>query len=326
MTIFNTAYDTTIGAGVVTKHIKDAVEKAFYQDMIFLYTLDVTKDLEYKPVFVTGNQPSESNIPFFVHPLVVKNNKGISFLCTDIRPFINANQSTSYDKVVPRNQTEFNFIKSRTILNLAWLTGAGNQIKTNLNFAGTVFAMWLSDVLGKCFALDPKDKMLLTIVSHYYYQSLFYTEASFDESVKQKFAIHTINASKAPSKMVFEVFDQMGPMHSIADYCDNVKKVLDNIRLKDLNVALLITMIGNSWFCQNAKEILAVALEHPPTWNAIVFASLVERTYKNSTIARISAAFGKNNAAKGYLESHVNLLQNYIYKDDSNYENSLDSL
>lgn len=326
MTIYNTAYDTTVGSGIVTKTIEQAIEKSFVQDMTYYRSLDVVTNLSLKPVFISGAEASESNIPFFTHPLVVKNGKGHEFLCVDIRPFIrNSNDGQSMGQVVPRNRTEFDFVKSRSILNMAWLTGASNQIKTNLNFAGVVFANWLSDVISKRFALDPKDQMLLTIVSHYYYQSLFYAEDTFDEDMLQQFAVHTINASKAPSKMVFDVFDRIGKMGSVGDYCDNVKLVLDNIRLTDLNVGLLITMIGQSWYGLNAKEILAVALEHPPTWNAVVFAAINERTYKNSPIARLAERFSKQGNGVNYTRGYNDLLSNYVVEETSN-AHALDGL
>ena len=305
MSIYQSSYDTTIGVGMVTKQIEHAIKESFIKDVLYNRHLDLITSLEYKPVFITGEMSSESNIPFFIHPLKVENVKGVNFLCCDIRPFVRSNGGNSWNEVDVRNATEFQFAKNRMILNLAWLTGEVNQMRLNLSFAGTVFAAWLSESISKRFALDPKDQMILSIISHFYYQSLFYTEDQFEEDMLQKFAVHTIKATRAPSQLVFEVFDKILRMRNLADYCENVRTILENIRLKDLNEGLLITMVGNTWFGLNFKEILAVAMEHPPTWIAIVAASLYERTYKNSQIARISERYAKGGAGIEFLKSFV---------------------
>lgn len=324
MAIFNTGYDTTIGTAIVTKTIEMAIQKALIQDLIFQSSLDLSRNLEIKPVFVTGLYHSESSIPFFNHPLLVKNSKGIVFLCTDVRPYINPNTSTE-GNLVARNYSEFNFVKTKAELNLAWLTEGQSQVKNNLGFAGVVFANWLSDVISKRFALDPRDQMLLAIVSHYYYQSLFYTEDRFDEDVLHKFAVHTINATKANSAMVFEVFDKIGKMQNIADLCENIKAVLGNVRLQDLNVGLLITIVGMSWYGVNASENLAVALEHPPTWNAIVYSAVQDRSYKNSNIARVAERFSRGGVANDYIRNVKSLLETVTVVTESR-EPTLDDL
>lgn len=309
MSIYQSSYNTTIGVGMVTKQIEHALKESFIKDVLYNRHLDLITSKNYKPVFVTGEMSSESNIPFFIHPLIVENVKGMNFLCCDIRPFVRSNGNASWNEVDVRNATEFQFAKNRMIMNLAWLSGEINQMRLNLSFAGTIFASWLSETISKRFALDPKDQMILSIISHFYYQSLFYAEDQFEEEMLQKFAVHTIKATRAPSSLVFEVFDKILRMRNLSDYCENVKQILENIRLTDLNEGLIITMVGNTWFGLNFKEILAVALEHPPTWIAIVRSALFERTYKNSQIARIAERFAKNGAGTEFMSGFDNLVR-----------------
>ncbi len=318
MSIYRSGYDTTVGICLVKKHIENAVKESFIRDVIFNRHLNLITSLDYKPVFITGKESSESNIPFFAHPLIIDNFKGQSFICTDLRPCIRLVDSdfTSQNDFVVRNQTEYNFAVSRLALNMAWVCGDMSQLKLNLSYAGTVFAAWLSETIAKRFALDPKDQMVLAIISHFYYQSLFSQGEHIEEEMLQKFAVHTIKATKAPSQLVFDIFDKIKPMSSIADYCQNVKTILENIRLEDLNVGLLITMIGNTWYGNNSKEILAISLEHPPTWIAIVHAALTERSFKNSLIARIAERFGKGSIAKEFNDGMMIFMDSYTVKHE----------
>lgn len=313
MTIKRTAYDTTVGIGLVTKHIEAAIKESFIRDVIFNRNLGLITSSNYRPVFITGTQNSESNIPFFAHPLVIEDFKGQNFICMDIRPAIRptSDAHSLEDDFAVRNQTDYNFALSRLVLNMAWLSGDNSQLKLNLSFAGTVFSAWLSETISKRFALDPRDQMILSIITHFYYQSLFFQGEHIEEEMLQRFAVHTIKATKAPSHLVLEVFDKIKPMASIDDYCVNVKEILDNIRLEGLNIGLLITMIGSTWFGNNSKENLAVALEHPPTWIAIVHAAVAERTFKNSMIAKIAERYGKGNLAKEFNDGMKILLDSY---------------
>lgn len=313
MSFFRTGYDTTLGVAIPTSPIERCIKEAIVRDGVDYNTLDVITSEQLLPLFVTGLSGSESNIPLFAHPLVVKNHNHHDYLCTDIRLFIK-NQLP----ITAKNTTEFNFVKSRAILNLAWLTGSPSGMKNTLGFAATVFSAWISEVISKRFALDPRDQLVLAIISHFYFQSLHYPESTFDEETKQIFAVHTMKATKCPSQLVFEVFDKITQLRNIDDYCTNVKAILENVRLKDFNVGMLITCIGVSWFGTNAKEILAVALEHPPTWYAIVFTSLNERTYKDSMVARVAERYGKNNAWDSYSKSYGELVKGYLQRDNDN--------
>lgn len=313
MPIFRSSYDTTLGVAITTKPIEHAIKEAMIRDGIDCNTLDLITSELLLPVFITGMSSSESNIPFFVHPLIIENHNKNNYLCADIRPYIRNQQP-----ITPKNATEFNFVKSRTILNLAWLARSPLELKNTLSFAGSVFSAWISEIVTKRFALDPKDQLILAIISHYYFQSLHYPEDQFDEDMLQMFAVHTMKATKAPSQLVFEIFDKIGRISNLNDFCTAVTNVLENIRLKDFNSGILITCAGSSWFGLNAKEIIAVSLEHPPTWYAIVYTSLVERSYRNSMISRISERYGKNKAGDDYIKCFVDLVKTYQVADSPN--------
>lgn len=326
MTIYRTAYDTSIGSSVATNKIITPIQQSFIRGLLSDTNLDIITSLKIKPVFITGGSQKESEIPIFVHSILVKNKIGQDeegYLCTDVRPFLKIDRKEyeikGTNEIIVRNQTEFNLAKSRAILTLAWVNNEYTKLRNNLGFAGHVFASWLSDVIAKRFALDPNDQMTLFIVCHYYYMSLFEETDEFDETTKERFAIHTIKATKMPSKYVFDIFNKIEKMSSIDDLCSNIKNVLTNVRLKDLSAGFIVTLVGNSWYGLNSKEMLAIALEHPPTWIAIVYTAMVERTFKNSSIARIAEKVGKGNAGADFTKMFVELVHSYTVKVEGRY-------
>lgn len=315
MSIYKTSYDTTLGSAIQTKVLTTSIKEAIITDSIEQNTLGIMPSDQISALFVLGTQTSESNIPLFAHPLLVSHNNS-TYLCSDIRLFVKTNgESVNVRNPVPKNQVEYNFVKSRTVLNLAWLSGSQVAIKNSLTFGATVYSMWISEVVSKRFALDPRDQLILSVIVHYFFQSLHYEEDINNEETKQLFTVHTMKATKASSQIVFDVFDRLGKMENLEDFCTNVKNVLENVRLKDFNAGTLITSISMSWFGSNAKEILAVALEHPPTWYAIVFSSLEERTYKNSMIARVAERFGKGGAWVDFKNAYSELIKRHVQEE-----------
>jgi hypothetical protein len=220
------------------------------------------------------------------------------------------------NEVQVRNYAEYNLMKQRVILNLAWLNNDSNQLKNSLSFAEDVFAAWVSEAIAKRYALDAGDQMTLTILAHYYYQSLFYPEDKIEEETLQKIVVHTMKATKVGNKEIFAIYDQIKQMRSIDDFCLEVKRILNNVRLEELNTGMLITMLGNTWYSQNNKEIIAVALEHPPTWIAVVLAATNERGFKNSRVGKLAEAYGKGEKAKLFNQAYKVLESSYLETPD----------
>lgn len=309
--IHDTAYDTTMGSFMDLKLIVRSIREAIIRDAIYNQQLDLKGMDGIVPMFIMGNYSSEANIPFFTHPLLIEGDKNIRYLVSDIRPFVRNDQSNSdSNKPAIKNMTEFNIAKSRLILNMAWLNSMVQGIRNELSFASTVFASWLSEIIGKKYALDPKDQLVLNIMCHYYYLTLFTNETMDDVSL-HKFSVHTIKATRAPVDLVIDTFSKIGDIRNINEFCSKVPEILENIRLKDFNVGILLTVIANSWYGLNSREILAVALEHPPTWCSLVYASLTERTFKNSMIARVSERYGKNGNADNFLKAYSSIVREF---------------
>lgn len=314
MSIFNDCYETTIGSAYVTKAIDTAIrEHVITAGENQLNTIETGT---YRANFLCGYD--DGKVPLFTHPIIVSKLQSHNYLCIDMRLFLRP-PVDGEDRLEKRikNMTEYNFTKSRGILNLIWINGGVTEIKNNLSFAGVVFAWWLSDVISKTYALDFKDQTSLAILSSFYYQTLFSNETEITDDIKQKMAVHTIKATKAPAEMVFDVFDKIKKLDNIEDFCSNVTSILENVRLHNFNLALLLNIIRNSWYGTNAKEILSVAVEHPPTWASIVYAALSERTYRSSAIYRVAERWGKRGGSDEFMRSYHSLMQDYTLSNSN---------
>ena len=319
MPMFVDSYSTSMGSMYNVKPVIHAIQESIIQDSLTSMSLGVLENGGVKPVFITGSFSSEDKIPLFTHPISIFNFNGNSYLCTDLRLFIRKGYMFDDIEKRIRNTTEYDFAKSRAVLNLVWIAEGAGSIKNDLRFCEVVYAAWLSQVISRAFALDFKDQTIVSIMASLFYQNLFGDIDSLSEEDKHKLTVHTMETTKAPSDLVKEVVDKIKPFKDIHDWCEQLNTVLENVRFTKFNAAVLLNAISTSWYGQNAKEILAVSLEHPPTWCAMVYTALKQRTYKNSMVYQVAERMGKRGAADQFLTSYMMLVRQRVTLEAMGY-------
>ena len=332
MTIFKSAYDTTIGSidDNVRTVVKEFIHSLTLKDKPDSYSnLGVNVVGEYTPYFVTGALPSEHSIPLFPHPVLVDNTiSKRKYIISDIRLFVD-NRNIDSDNVARynpnvRNKTEYNLIKSRLVLSALWVNQNPSIIRSNLIFASTMFGAWLSECISKAYALDFKDQTTLNIIGCYYYNTLFTEKSMLDEEQETKLATQVMKSTRSSASIVFDVFAQIGSVDNIDMLCKKISTILTSSRLTDFNVPMLLNTVKNSWYGANAKDLITVGLEHPPTWCAIIYAALSDKTFKSSNIYKIAERFGKGGAADEYMNNYKSLIADHTETVDVERMNLID--
>lgn len=321
MPIFKSAYDTTIGNLVATDKIDKELKYVLLDyhltfDYNLKYTIGSLKHI--KPLIIDGASSAKSEVPLFQYPYFVRDFKGTDYAAIDVRPFIVRN--TKDGNINVRNSIDFDSHIDRLAMSMIWNDDYMKEMRISLEFAGTVFAYWLSESISKRFALDPKDQIILSTLTYAYYQSLFMDKTKFDESGYELLTLQAVRNLKVPGELAIDVINKIDEIKGIDDYCRLVETVLNNVRVRNFNTAFLINLISTSWFGVYAKENLAVALEFPPIWVSIVYTSLFERTFKNSIISRVSERYGKGGKAEQYMMSFKALRRLVIEDKDVSLE------
>lgn len=300
MTILNSSYETTMCQSFPYGKLEQALKEALISTGLAGKTFGVLPIGNQHAVFVSGIDPEETKIPPFIHPFLIKNFKGDSYLITDIRAFKATTQlypSTKDFEESVRNKSEYALVKSRAVLELRWAAGDAAKLRSQLSFAGSVFGSWISQSVSKTYALDYHDQLRVAAIAIYYYHGLFTSAKKLEDQHLEAAVIHTINATKLPAQEVYALFEKLPEMSNAEDLCLAIQNGLENVRLRDFSFALMLTILKNSWYGINAKEMIATAIEYPPAWISIVYAALTEKTYRNSPIYKlveIQAKRGRN--------------------------------
>ena len=319
MPIYKTSYNTTVGQIVDTRKLDQALKELLTRDYLRSRDLGVPPNQGIRMCFLTGLDSDEAAAPSFVHPQLCayKNEK---YLVADLRSFRNTNaptQSVREFETSVRNVTEYALTKSRAALNVLWLGDGIDKIRARFSFAGNVYAAWLSQAISRAYALDFNDQITIMAVSLYFYHLMFQEEKRLTGRPLEVAVVHTIKATKMPAQEVYALFERLGEMASITDYCEQLKTVIESVRLKDFNLAMLLTLIKNSWYGANAKDLLSVALEHPPTWIAIVFATMTERSFKSSGLNKLIETQAKRGNSDEFRMNYVEMIRDVILITES---------
>lgn len=283
MTIHKTAYDTTVCSGFVIEKTKTAIAVArLHGELGYAEnTIGV--------VLVQGGGSASDSVPSFQHPVLLaqtgSHDTSVS-LAVDVRPY--GKYDTMRGAFVSRNDIELRLATARGKLNYVWLTQQPTMLRDISPLGMQIFCSWISEAVAKRYVLEFAEQFKLHILAGIYYNSLFSNDVTIDESEKRRLAAAISRNLRVQQSDVAEVIDEMPVVNNMASFCEAAATIVDPVRLAELNPGVMIAILGGTWFNANSRELIGVALEHPPTWLAILVAAFNERTFKNSQITRIA--------------------------------------
>lgn len=299
---FVTPYQTTVGSGFLTTKAEHAIKEAIIKTDFALVNSKIPEiDLFHKqqgviPSLVTNLTAEEQAIPFFSQPLLIdfrnshiQNNQ--VFMISDARAFLYGEKAGKDSGIMVRNKTEFDFTKLRTELSAFWYSGQFTDFKYLSPALMAMYGSWISENLTRRFALEAEDQLKISIISSFFYASLFEDDFTITEDLKQKLTGQIARFTHTNANYVFNIADQIKSLNKIEDLCDTIKEILHNTRLEDLNVGSFVSVMSSSWSGSNRLEIAAIALEHVPTWVCLVYSSFIDKTYSRTPLGRITERY-----------------------------------
>lgn len=320
MTIKKTAFDTLAcdGFGPILKKIVNSIEVALVYGSLkpeedtgnSNESSNNNKTVKYENVlFVKGTSSEENEIPMFSHPVLIsKDNK--QYIVSDLRNY--GKYDSTQNKFIVKQETDYKLAVHRADINDIWINSDPNILRDISHIPLAIYSTWIAESVAKRFALDPREQFMLTILSGIYYYSLFnQADKELNETDKLRLVNVLIKSLHASSKDILSVTDICSNITDIKHFCDLAEKVTGSIRLRDLNPGTLYATIGGTWYSSNlnSREILAVAIEHPPTWITLLLYCISERSYKNSQLAKITERNMYRNASEDFVKSVLNLIR-----------------
>jgi hypothetical protein len=282
MSIFRTAYDTTACRGYITTNITEGLTHADIKGLLLPST---SKEVS----LVVGGHLVDELVPAFNHPILFKDRNGSERLAVDVRGF--GKWDSAQQQYVVRDTAAYQGLHIRSELNKVWLEDNGpDRIRALSILPLSIYASWIGEAIAKRLALEAQDQFTVSVLAAIFYLNLFWQkDRSLDPNKLDKtFLVSTITRGlNYRAEMVYDIVEQHAGLVDVAAFCEACKKYSQSTRLRDLNTSTLYGMTGGYWYGVNGREIIATAIEHPPTWLSILWQAMYIRGYQNAGLTKI---------------------------------------
>lgn len=289
--MFYSPYQTTI-----CKHYRlDELNKQL-SELIVSGQTTVVNGIHY----VTKVSP---DVKPFTHPIVlnIPSRPNEHYIVVDSRGITSINENTGAFRYTP----DFEYQTTRAVLTKrVWLDGNVSDLLNCGDIQIKIFSAMIADTMGRRLNLEPNVVDNVRMVAAYYFICLHDSARSTDEDTLLKDAKRISRNIGIQIEEVYEFIKTVGVMSTAESLCRGLALNSDSRRLESMTPAVLFTMLGGLWFGQNAVEQVSVALEHPPTYAAMLHMVINDRSYRKTVLVglldrydrkrELSEVFNKN--------------------------------
>jgi hypothetical protein len=307
------SYTTTAGTADDSRRIATAIKSAIISEDLDVRpesNLGVQSYGGFSPLFITGTYPEEMEIPLFAHPISILGIRGKNFICSDLRPFLKKDPSkTIKDRVTDR--INFDYALSRNILNLLWAGGRAGEFITGFGYAGRVYGAWISQLIrGLGFNDLEAINARITAMAYYYMQCK--DNLVWDAEEKQNVVDWIYSGTQLDESHIRSIVDQLKPMLSYSHLIDALKITVGGVRAAKISVSTISMGFASTWFGYEKNKVVSVAVEHPPTFAALVYSSLASKAFKGCLLAQVIDKTGRRNDHDSFIAHYNDICKGQI--------------
>jgi hypothetical protein len=285
-------YETTYGSLISTNSCRTDLIK-------YISTTD-TNALSYEyysnegvnVAFITGVNEEERELPVFDHPMCVKDIRGNEYIVSDVRKYVNpveSNISLKLEEIV-RDKNGLEFVVLRALLTKDFKDGKVGLHRNVFKPAATAMSTLIASLLSNVVGLDPVEKGNVEIATACYFHIMLTDQDEMEEmtDINRVKVIKGNYSIKFTSNMIEKVISKVSNvMVNINDLVSAIKAVLPEEKSKFVNLDVIVNMTNNLWYGHGGSETTIISLEHLPTFLALVYVGLENKSYKKTRLAML---------------------------------------
>lgn len=295
-------YLTTLGRLSKTDVIAQAIRKAEIElSLPPMYTVanETLRDTGY----VTPREEHD-DIPNFSH-IVNMGTDERPRLVVDSRQYMKFDERTGVTRLIAANDWQLQCIRVGLTLKLMEEGQAGLARMTD--FPIKVFMDWVSGTLVQRYTLRPESEMILRVICVLYYQAMLLPELREPSHDRLRAASLISDLTRVPLDTVLMLVDpdvegSIGTLNDANDFARELSTKSRALAMGTLKFADLHTLLKASWFGANAQENVGIALEHLPTWLAILYTACSDRSYRKSKITERAERLNRGNDMRNFVD------------------------
>lgn len=312
--MYQSAYDTTACVGFRIDPLLNSITEEFVGGNIENFTRLHTINAGETVGEIYGLFHPDSNIRQFAHPIQVSDSKtNVRQGEKTIRLFVDLRTCTRPVRIIEAGRLpysitdngEYTFAVMRAKMQLYWMVYGEASLSPIGEFPGKIFCIWISETLSRNLGLSLEAQTAVRTVVADHYLNMFESKDSVsdDSVVGDNRRIKRIaDLTDLPADFVIKnISNYPSPSRNIEEMVHNMTATTGGDRLSDLSTGSLIGVLARSWRGATGSEVVAVSLEHPPTFMAMVYASLTELSVKNTNLAKIALMKVRDSSAQSFL-------------------------
>lgn len=299
--MFKSPYDTTTAKAYNVLELEHSVEQARVEGGLVSGLVDGAPNVYC--ILETGL------VDTYPHPLTFQSRlKNDLITVIDLTPFRSQIRRQSDSKLELPSSGPIPLALMRGRLQQLWSTPSSPDLYGISILPHAVFAAWVGDNVSRVLSLDAEASVAVTAVAGLWYWCQFqdYTAGeTFSDRDFVQICTAIEKATRVPLARLMDYLTHWNkPINNATDFVAAVKACSNSLRTERLSVGSFYTSMVGGWFGSlDTREVVGVALEFPPTFIAMVWSSINERTYRKTPIGEKVLYLGKNGLDREFINS-----------------------
>lgn len=246
---------------------------------------------------------SDINPKPFGHPIEISWKRQNVYIF-DARPFT---RLTREGVPAVHNVTEYALHKTRTLLQSVWASEERYLMNNLGDLPSVLYVAWITENLSKRFAVPGDSYNRLRQIVRWYWWCITHAEDEFDEDTALRLQA-SLTSQTVYSEGIADLINEIGYIKDVYGLCKAIEEHSGSVRLKGLNPFILYQVTGGVWMGVNARDLLACAIEHVPTFIAIAYYAINGRAMKQTGLSRMAQLYNRHGSGDKFVQAVTELL------------------
>ena len=211
----------------------------------------------------------------------------------DLRPWASKVSNQEGAISIPKKSAAELVVK-RACVSYLWENGNAEDLFNISPLPITVYSRWITGAISKRLGLSPADQVVVQIFSAIFYISQFTDLKQWDAGQSTDVCVLVAGATGIPVETVLQYAQDIDPIADLASFVTALKATNQTKNFTQLSPALVLTLVAGSWYgLADNREVIGVAIEHPPTFVALIDAAINNATFKRTPLSDIVHGLNK---------------------------------
>lgn len=278
--IYLSPYDTTIGKAFNINGLEQAIKTALVQKHHWIKIDEAVGTIAIYPNQIINK---------FDHPILVELRPGLKLSAVDLTAFVREGAPGEYTVA---NKPLYSLQTIRSALTADMAQNGTRNIKSLSPNIMKSYSDLITNAMSIAFHLNPEDIIAIRVKAAWLYHSMLSEQEVIGDLELQALTARISREINIPSNYIARYVDGV-VYKSVEDFIQDIRESLDNPSLRGFNTGVFYATVAKNlnsavWVGLDKQQLLAIAMEHIPTFVACLVICLTEQAFKNAGLTKIA--------------------------------------